>query len=198
MQSVDKLNQKEVKQIMKKRTIILLLLSAVIVYGAVHIGAFMNIGFGREYHNMPMMDMPRHHGPFGGYHDFAFHHGPRGEWMHQGGWMMFGFLPLLFRLAMLVIGLTMVIIGWIVWKTTNRSRVWKWVGLAFMGFGLMALLPKILLIPLGLLVAYVMYKQTKRQPVGNVLNEELTSFTVPTVQKYDFLDEWEKNIQKEE
>jgi hypothetical protein len=118
--------------------------------------------------------------------------------MHQGGWMMFGFLPLLFRLAMLVIGLTMVIIGWIVWKTTNRSRVWKWVGLAFMGFGLMALLPKILLIPLGLLVAYVMYKQTKRQPVGNVLNEELTSFTVPTVQKYDFLDEWEKNIQKEE
>lgn len=65
-----------------------------------------------------------------------------------------------------------------------------------MGIGIVALLPKVLLIPLALFVAYVMYK--KRQPTTHVFNEDVVPFTVPTAQTSDFLDEWEKNIQKEE
>jgi hypothetical protein len=191
MPSVNKLTKKKGGEIrMKKRTVILwLLLFAIIAYGAVRSGFFMNMGFAGRYNGMPMMDMPPHHG-HGAFehHRFAFHHGPhRGGMMPPNGWMMFGFIPLLFQLAMIMT-------GWGIWKTANRSRAWKWTGLAFMIIGFVALLPKILLIPFALFAAYVMYKQTKRP----VFNEELPSLTTPIMQQRDFLDEWEKKIQKEE
>ncbi|HZG59740.1 MAG TPA: hypothetical protein VEY68_04535 [Anoxybacillus sp.] len=59
-----------------------------------------------------------------------------------------------------------------------------------MVIGFVALLPKILLIPLVLFAVYAIYKQTKRR--------ELPSLTTPIMQQRDFLDEWEKKIQKEE
>ncbi|WP_199426762.1 hypothetical protein [Thermaerobacillus caldiproteolyticus] len=173
---------------MKKRTIVLLLLLlAVIVYGTIQIGAFMNIGFGRGYHNMPMADIPRHYGPFVKHHHFAFHYGPRDGFMEPSGWMLFGIIPILFQLAMIVI-------GWIMWKTASRSRAWKWTGLALMGVGVVALLPKLLLIPLGLIAAYMIYKKTKYETV----NEDLSALAIPNVNQRHFLDEWEKNIRKEE
>ncbi|WP_044894981.1 hypothetical protein [Bacillus alveayuensis] len=166
---------------MKKRTMIFLFfLVAIIAYGVVRSGFFMNIGFAGHHSGMPMMDMTPHHG----HGAFAHHRFPhRGGMMPPNGWMMFGLIPLLFQLAM-------IIIGWIIWKTANRSRVWKWAGLALIIIGFVALLPKILLIPLALFAVYVMYKQTKRP--------ELSSVITPTMQQRDFLDEWEKKIEKEE
>jgi hypothetical protein len=168
----------------KKRTILLLLLLAVIAFGAMHIVG-MFVGFGGRMIGAPMMEMPHHHGPFGGHH---FHHGPRGGMMHPGRMMIFGWFPLLIQL-------TMIIIGWIIWKTANSG--WKWVGLGVMGAGLVALLPKILLIPLALFAAYVLYKKKKQESFSSTLAEEWTLSTAPTM-KRDFLDEWEKKIQKEE
>jgi hypothetical protein len=166
---------------MKKRTMILwLLLFAIIAYGAVRSGFFMNMGFAGRDNGMPMMDMPPHHG-HGVFEHHRFPH--RGGMMPPHGWMMFRFIPLLVHLAMIMI-------GWVIWKTANRSHVWKWAGLAFMVIGFVALLPKILLIPLGLFAVYAIYKQTKRR--------ELPSLTTPIMQQRDFLDEWEKKIQKEE
>jgi hypothetical protein len=186
MQSVNKPTKKKGGEIrMKKRTMILwLLLFAIIAYVTVRSGFFMNMGFTGRHAGMPMMDMHPHHG-HGAFEHHRFPH--KGGMMHPNGWMMFGLIPLLFQLAM-------IIIGWIIWKTANRSRVWKWAGIALMIIGFAALLPKILLIPLALFAAYFMYKQTKRP----VLNEELPSVTTPAMQQRDFLDEWEKKIQKEE
>ena len=181
---------------MKKRKVLLWLLLAAVTLGG--LALFMNVGFGERMHGM-MMDGPRHFQAFNGQHGmfhrgelgehrhFAFHHGMRGGMM-EGGWMIFGVFALLFQLAMIAI-------GWIIWKTSKRSG-WKWAGIALMGIGIVALLPKALLIPLALFVAYVMYK--KRQPTTHVFNEDVVPFTVPTAQTSDFLDEWEKNIQKEE
>lgn len=181
---------------MKKRKVLLGLLLATVVLGGLFV--LMNIGFSGRMHGM-MMDGPRHfqafngqpsmfhRGELGEHRHFAFRHGIRGGMM-AGGWMIFGVFALLFQLAMIAI-------GWIIWKTSKRSG-WKWAGIALMGIGVVALLPKVLLIPLALFVAYVMYK--KRRTTNHIFNEEVVPFTVPTAQTSDFLDEWEKNIQKEE
>lgn len=171
---------------MKKRSVLLLVLLAVVALGGVAL--FMNIGFDGRIHGM-MMDGPRHiqsfHGKPGMMGEHRVFHHDMHHGMMAGGWMMFGVFALLFQLAMIAI-------GWVMWKTAKQSG-WKWAGVALMVAGLLALLPKVLLIPLVLFVAYMFYKKRQTKP-----NAPLEPMTVPTTPIHDFLDEWEKNIQKEE
>ncbi|ANB60069.1 hypothetical protein [Anoxybacteroides amylolyticum] len=177
---------------MKKRKFLLWLLLAAVVFGG--LALFMNIGFGERMHGI-MLDGPRHfqafngqpgmfhRGEFGEHRHIAFHHGIHGGMM-AGGWMIFGMFALLFQLAM-------VVIGWIMWKTAKRSG-WKWAGMALMMASILALLPKVLLIPFVLVVAYMFYKKQQTK-----MREPFEPMTVPITPIHDFLDEWERNIQKE-
>jgi len=171
---------------MKKRSVLLLVLLAVVALGGVAL--FMNMGFDGRMHGM-MMDGPRHIRAFHGQPGMMGEHRVFRHEMHHGmmagGWMMFGVFALLFQLAI-------VAIGWVMWKTAKQSG-WKWAGMALMGAGILALLPKVLLIPFVLLVAYMLYK--KRQPKTS---EPFEPMAMPITPIHDFLDEWEKNIKKEE
>ncbi len=143
-----------------------------------------------------MMDMPRHHGPFMKRADFPMHYGLLIERHHVlfhptlfGGWMIWKLFSFLFQLSM-------IIVGWIIWKTARRSSGWKWIGLALAAAGGVALLPKILLVPLILVAAYMVYK--KRQSTNGVLSEEFAAFVPMPLQTEDFLDRWEEQMKKEE
>ncbi|MGG6432800.1 hypothetical protein ACPF7I_01570 [Anoxybacillus sp. D401a] len=159
---------------LKKRTIFFLLGGVIVVAIFAHIATnLMHIGWSGRMPGAHMMEMGKHHRVFG-------HHGPR--MMQPHGMPMFGWMSLLIQLAL-------IIIGWLIWKTTKGAG--KWIGGALMAIGLVTLLPKVLLAVLAIIAAYVLLRdKTKTTP-------EFEPF-VPPIQKDSFLDEWEKTIQKEE
>lgn len=159
---------------MKKRTVFFLIGGLVVIAVFAHIATyFMHIGWSGRMPAEHIMGMGKHHRAFG-------HHGA--QMMRPHGMPMFGWIPFLLQLAL-------VIIGWIVWKTTRGGG--KWIGGALMAIGLIALLPKTLLAVLAIIAAYVLLKnKTKPTP-------EFAPFVSP-IQNDSFLDEWEKTIQKEE
>lgn len=167
---------------MKKRTITVLVLAIIAIFGAMQIGRLV-----WEY-NMPLAHMPRHYGPFAPHHHFAFRNGREFEsWEFNeswefGGWMAIGMFSLLFQLGLLII-------GWLLWKT---SGPFKWLGLAIIVWGMIALLPKWLLILLAFIAIYSFYKK-QEQKAG-----PMETWTTPVMHDHDFLDEWEKTIKKEE
>jgi hypothetical protein len=108
--------KKEVRMCMKKRTVVLLVVSLIAIYGMMHM---MPLLFGRPL-LVFNMDMPRHYGPFAGHPHFAFQ-GPQDHMMMFNGWMMFRIFPFLFHL-------TLLLSGWIWWK---RKSPLQWLGLAF-------------------------------------------------------------------
>jgi hypothetical protein len=162
---------------MKKRTAVLLAVLLIAIYGMMHM---MPLLFGRPLFVFDM-DMPRHYGPFAGHPHFAFQ-GPRDHMMMFNGWMMFRIFPFLFHL-------TLLLSGWIWWK---RKSPLQWLGLALMAWGLIGLLPKWLLVPLAFGAAYLLAKrqQTQTGPIG--------TWPAPHIQTAHILDEWEKNIKKED
>ncbi|OAT71388.1 hypothetical protein A7K69_15015 [Parageobacillus thermoglucosidasius] len=168
--------RKEVETCMKKRTAAILALAIIAIYGAMRIGRLV-----WEY-NMPMAYMPRHYGPFAPHHHFVFHYGPGFGFWEFGGWITIGMFSLLFQLGLLII-------GWLLWKT---SGPFKWLGLAIIVWGMIALLPKWLLIPLAFIAIYSLYKKQEQKA------RPMATWPTPTIQKRDFLDEWEKTIKKEE
>jgi hypothetical protein len=95
----------------------------------------------------------------------------------------------------LLLPLVMIILGWILFKLGKKNKTKKTIGAILMFIGLWAFLPKWLMF-LGLLgVGYYFYK-TKKAPTFSAvgLSEQATA---PSP-KYDFLDEWERMINKEE
>ncbi|KIQ93770.1 hypothetical protein LH47_02159 [Anoxybacillus thermarum] len=159
---------------MKKRTLFFLLGGLVVVAVFAHVATyFIHISWSGRMPTEHMMGMGKHHRALG-------HHGP--QMMRPHGMPMFGWVPFLIQLAL-------VMIGWIVWKTTKSSG--KWIGGTLMAIGLIGLLPKALLAVLAIVAAYVLFRsKTKRAP-------EFEPFISP-IQNHSFLDEWEKTIHKEE
>jgi uncharacterized membrane protein len=157
---------------MKKRMAALFILFLLAIYGGMQLGRFV---FGQS---MPMMNMPPHHRPFAIRHHAAFHYG------HEfGGWITIGVLSLLFQLSLLII-------GWLLWKKTKGP--FKWMGLAIIVWGVISLLPKWLLIPVAFIAIYSIYKKQEQKA------EPMTTWPTPIIHDRHFLDEWEKTIKKEE
>ncbi|KFZ32337.1 hypothetical protein JS44_10615 [Anoxybacillus flavithermus] len=157
---------------MKKRTIFFLIGGVIFVAILAHMATyFTHIGWSGRMPTEHMMEMGKHHRAFG-------HHGP--QMMRPHGMPMFGWIPFLIQLALLII-------GWIVWKTTHGGG--KWIGGALMAIGLVALLPKALLAVLAIIAAYVLLRnKTKPTP-------EFEPFVSP-IQSHSFLDEWEKQYKR--
>jgi hypothetical protein len=177
---------------MKKRTAVLLAVSLIAIYGAMHMVPLL---FGSRL--FVDMDMPHYDGPFAehhhfafyqggepfaGYHHFVFYQEPMGMMMVPHVWMMLGVLAFIFHLLLLAI-------GWIWWRA---ARPFKWLGLALMAWGLIGLLPKWALIPLVFVAAYLLEKRQQHQ------TSSIESWPTPSIQAAHILDEWEKNIKKED
>ncbi len=157
---------------MKKRMAALFILFLLAIYGGMQLGRFV---FGQS---MPMMNMSPHHRPFAIRHHAAFHYG------HEfGGWITIEVLSLLFQLSLLII-------GWLLWKKTKGP--FKWMGLAIIVWGVISLLPKWLLIPVAFIAIYSIYKKQEQKA------EPMTTWPTPIIHDRHFLDEWEKTIKKEE
>jgi hypothetical protein len=169
--------EKEVTACMEKRTAVLLAVLFLVGYGVMHMIPFW---FGSRLIIFDM-DMPHYGGPFAGHRHFAFYQGPAGM-MAPHVWMMFGILVFLFHLSLLVI-------GWVWWKTAGS---FKWLGLALMAWGLIGLLPKWALIALAFVAAYLLKKRQQQQ------TSSIGSWPTPSIQAAHILDEWEKNIKKED
>ncbi|GLH65427.1 hypothetical protein [Parageobacillus sp. G301] len=161
---------------MRKRMAALLILFLLVIFGGMQLGRFV-LG-----QSMPMMNMPPLYGPFAIRHHILFHYGPEFEFWEFGGWIAIRMIFLLLQLILLVI-------GWLLWKTKGP---FKWMGLAFIIWGVVSLLPKWLLIPLAFIVIYSIYK--KQEPKA----EPTATWPTPITHDRHFLDEWEKTIKKEE
>lgn len=114
----------------------------------------------------------------------GFGHHPREFIMERrGGWMM----PMLFleRLIPLLLAA-----AGAVWLAAARSK--RWIGWVLVALGIAALLPKWVLILLALVVVYALGRRQGRKPSA----VEALMPATPSVST-DWLDEWEKTIQKE-
>ncbi|MBB6283520.1 MULTISPECIES: hypothetical protein [Geobacillus] len=101
----------------------------------------------------------------------------------RGGWMM----PILFMqwlLPLLLVG------AGALWLAAARSK--RWIGWALAALGIAALLPKWVLILLALAAVYALGRRQGRKPSI----AEAWAPSPPSVSA-DWLDEWEKTIQKE-
>ena len=82
------------------------------------------------------------------------------------------------------------IIGWVVWKLSTGNKLGRWLGALLMMWGAALLLPKILLVPFILTIAYFTYKiERNGQASSAPFTAEASGFGSHTV---DYLDEWEK------
>lgn len=133
-------------------------------------------------------------GPFVGNHDQLMrgHHevfrGPGQRVMGESRMFIGDALSLLLPLAM-------VVLGWILFKLGKKSQTKKIIGGILLFLGLGALLPKWLMF-LGLMgIGYYLYKTRNQQKFNT--NSFVDFATIPS-QKVDFLDEWEKTINKED
>jgi hypothetical protein len=177
---------------MKKRTAVLLAVVFLVGYGVMHMMPFW---FGSRLTGFDM-DKPHYDGPFAEHHHFAFYQGgepfaghphfafqgPQDHMMMFNGWMMFRIFPFLFHL-------TLLLSGWIWWK---RKSPLQWLGLALIAWGLIGLLPKWALIALALIAAYLLGKRQQQQ------TSSIGSWPTSSIQTGHILDEWEKNIKKED
>ncbi|KXG08311.1 hypothetical protein AT864_03432 [Anoxybacillus sp. P3H1B] len=165
---------------MKRPNLFLILLATIAAVSGLCL--LINAGVSGRVQAIPIMDMPHRHDLFMGRH--YVDHSPPMIRIYENSWAIWILFPLLMKW-------TMIISGWMLWRTAKSSSGWKWGGLALMGIGITALLPKILLVPFILFAIYMMYH--KRQ-----VREEWPTVAPSSGQAIDFLDEWEKTIQKKE
>lgn len=90
--------------------------------------------------------------------------------------------------------------GWVIWKLASGNRIRKWIGLALMAFGAVLLLPKVLILPLILVAAYFAYKIKRNGDASSASHAQTEAVNLSSLdsQKFDYLDQWEHNISKEE
>ncbi len=92
------------------------------------------------------------------------------------------------------------IIGWVTWKLAAGNRVRKWIGIALMVWGAILLLPKVLILPVILVAAYLAYKNGRNENASsaNYVQAEAAGVSSLDSHKLDYLDEWENKTRKEE
>ncbi|WP_445613457.1 hypothetical protein [Geobacillus sp. YF-1] len=120
--------------------------------------------------------------PFDGMHGGVWHHRQAFDMGPRAGWM----LPSLF---LWVIPLLLIGVG-AVWLAMKRPK--RWIGWALVALGVAALLPKWVLIALALVAVYTFGRRQGRKPAA----AEAWAPAPPSV-SVDWLDQWEKTIQKE-
>ncbi|WP_147534730.1 hypothetical protein [Bacillus marasmi] len=97
------------------------------------------------------------------------------------------FFPILFDLGLIIAGLALL-------KFAGKKSLVKGIGAALLFIGLWTLLPNWLALLFLLMGGYYWYKtREKAEETMDVISEYVS---VPT-QKLDFLDEWERSINKE-
>ncbi|AMX84672.1 hypothetical protein GS3922_14015 [Geobacillus subterraneus] len=122
--------------------------------------------------------------PFAGVHDgFGHHHREFGMGSREG-WMMAG-LFMWWLIPFLLVG------AGAIWLAAARSK--RWIGWALVALGVAAILPKWVLILLALAAVYASGRRQARKPSA----VEALMPAAPSVST-DWLDEWEKSIQKED
>lgn len=98
----------------------------------------------------------------------------------------------MWRLSMdsFLVQASLFIIGWVVWKLSTGNKLGRWLGALLMMWGAALLLPKILLVPFILTIAYFTYKIARnRQASAASFTADASGFGSHTA---DYLDEWEK------
>ncbi|ABO65667.1 Conserved hypothetical protein [Geobacillus thermodenitrificans NG80-2] len=111
-----------------------------------------------------------------GHHHLIFRVEPRAGWLIPG--LLMWFIPLL-----------LVGVG-AIWLVAKRSK--RWIGWALITLGIAALLPKWVLLGLALAAVYTFGRHQTRKSVAA---ETWKPTTAPI--STDWLDEWEKIVQKE-
>ncbi|WP_242220942.1 hypothetical protein [Bacillus cereus group sp. BfR-BA-01380] len=91
--------------------------------------------------------------------------------------------------------LVLVLFGWLILRKSEGNMAKKWTGILLLIIGLLPLLP-ILALAAMIVWAYKKFKQ-KRTVTSEYINTDM--YNVSTMQKQiDILDQWERNIRKEE
>ncbi len=126
-------------------------------------------------------------------HGGNFMNGPRGE-RHFAGREDFEFGGILFAIAA-------IFFGWLFRKNAGESIWRKWTGWLLIGLGALLLLAKVL--PLVVLAggAFVLYRLLKRKKNAQTdwkVDDTFESVTPVTSSAGALLDEWERNLNKEE
>ncbi|KAA0545285.1 hypothetical protein FZW96_18080 [Bacillus sp. BGMRC 2118] len=136
----------------------------------------------------------------GMHHGQAFRQGPHGGPLHHhrmalvGGYTLFG----LFSMIGLLFKIGLIMVGWFLWKKSSGMK--KWVGALFAIVGIFALLPWFFALPLCALIGYVMMKKQYSSPIENLEVATTASETMilPNIQTADYLDQWERTVNREE
>lgn len=142
-------------------------------------------------------------------HVFGGGFGSQGMYQFQGGHFRGGTeLPRMgrhghmhgFGIIHILIQVGLFIIGWVTWKFAAGNQIRKWIGIALMVWGAILLLPKVLILPVILVAAYLAYKTSRSENASsaNYVQAEAAGFSSLDSHKIDYLDEWENKIRKEE
>ncbi|OKO95260.1 hypothetical protein RA955_14460 [Geobacillus proteiniphilus] len=154
----------------KTRTLLLIALMAIVGFTMFHLAPYEAMAHGRP--GAPFDGM---HGGFG-HHRPALGMGPRGGWMIPG--------VIMWLIPLLLVG------AGAIWLAVKRSK--RWIGWALVALGVAAILPKWVLILLALAAVYALGRRQERK---QTLSKEWVP--APPSVSVDWLDEWEKTIQKE-
>ncbi|KJE27220.1 hypothetical protein LG52_2858 [Geobacillus kaustophilus] len=155
----------------KTRTFLLIALVALAGFSVFHVLAPHEV----MAHGRPDVPFDGMRGGFG-HHRPEFGMGPR------GGWMMMDMLMWLIPLLLVGAGA--------VWLAAKRSK--RWIGWALVALGVAAILPKWVLILLALAAVYALGRRQARKSAAAE-----PWVPAPSSISADWLDEWEKTIQKE-
>ncbi|PEA54153.1 hypothetical protein CON64_14310 [Bacillus pseudomycoides] len=121
--------------------------------------------------------------------DFAkFERHTRHEKHHENGFDNLFFVPFLLELGL-------ILFGWFILRKSEGNMAKKWTGILLLIIGLLPLLPILALVAI-IAWAYKKFKH-KRTITSEYIN--INMYNVSTMQKQiDILDQWERNIRKEE
>ncbi|WP_449536557.1 hypothetical protein [Ferdinandcohnia sp. Marseille-Q9671] len=166
---------------MKKRTVFTLIGGVLAFFLIFKIGQFIVHALMFSHHGMGAF---RHHGGPRGFHHDVQVGNILGNPFAITGWAVAIVLPI-----------ALILIGFVLWKSAKNNGLKKWAGISILVTGMILLLPKVILIPLTLIVAYMACKskhnngQVDFSYDGN--GQAVQSNT-------DFLDHWEKKTKMEE
>lgn len=91
--------------------------------------------------------------------------------------------------------LSLVLFGWLILRKSEGNMAKKWTGILLLIIGFLPLLP---ILTLGALIVWV-YKKFKQKRTITSEHINIPMYDVSTMQKQiDILDQWERNIRKEE
>ena len=122
-----------------------------------------------------------------------FGHGPMARGFRGPHHFAFGLINWIFASAVFVI-------GWLLRKTAGSSIVRKWTGWLVMFVGAALILKGFLIAIAAAVFVYWLYKKWKKSEKGQSWDVPVSfqASPVPINSHADLLDEWERNISKEE